>query len=137
MGVEQNLNLAEAFVEAHNARDWERLGATLGESVVLYDPFFPEPIRGREGVVGTFQAATDRFPMGQIETVQRFGQGDWVRVETMEGGWDEESEKLYRTEACYILRVDKGKLAEVRFYYDAYGLLLQVTGFPVVATEEE
>ncbi|MDX1535103.1 MAG: nuclear transport factor 2 family protein [Thermoplasmata archaeon] len=136
MTVEENLQLADAFVEACNVHDWTRLTQLLSESAVLHDPILPEPIHGSEGIVGMLEAGAQRFPSGHVKVVHRFGQDDQVCVETIEGGTDPDSGKVYRIEGCWILRVLGGKVSEVRFYYDAYGLLLQVSGFPVIATED-
>ncbi len=132
LSVEGNVKLAIAFEEAFNARDWEGLGTTLTASVVMRDPFLPEPILGREGVVGMFQAFVEAMPSAHIEGLRWFGQGDWVCVEALETGSDKDSGAIYRTESCLIFRVAEDKLAELRFYYDAYQMVRQVEGFPLI-----
>lgn len=42
--------LAREYVDAFNRRDFEGRLALFAEDAVLFDPFFPEPTRGREAI---------------------------------------------------------------------------------------
>ena len=126
MGVEENVSLATAFQEAYNARDWDALQETLAESVVVHDPAAPEPLRGRDSVLQMLQGSAEFFPTSRIEGVHRFGQRDRVCVENVETGARKDSENRYRIRTCYTFKVAGGELSEIRFYYDALGMMTQI-----------
>lgn len=126
MGVEENVSLAKAFEEAYNARDWDALRGTLADSVVVRDPAEPEPFRGPDAVLQLLQGSAAFFPTSRIEAVHTLGQEDQVCVENVETGARKDAEKAYRIRTCYTFRVAKGALSEIRFYYDALGLMEQI-----------
>lgn len=126
MSVAQNLKLAVTFEAAFNARDWDRLGGTLADSVVVHDPVTPEPINGRDAVLAMFRANVEYFPTARIEGVRRFGQEDWVCVQNVETGAQKDTAKRYRIDTCYTLKIANDRLSEVRFYYDALGMMTQL-----------
>lgn len=126
MGVEENVSLATAFVGAYNARDWDALGGTLAESVVVHDPAEPEPVEGRAPVLKMLQGSAAFFPTSRIEAIRSIGQRDVVCLENVETGAREDSEKTYRIRTCYTFRVAGGALSEIRFYYDALGMMTQI-----------
>ena len=66
------------------------------------------------------------FPTSRIEGVHRFGQADQVCAENMETGARKDSEKRYRIRTCYTFKVAGGELSEIRFYYDALGMMTQI-----------
>ena len=126
MGVQENVGLAKAFQEAYNARDWDALGRTLTESVVVHDFAEPEPFEGRDAVLKLLRGSAAFFPTSHIEAVHSIGQGDMVCVENVETGARKDSEKQYRIHTCYTFKVAGGELAEIRFYYDALGMMEQI-----------
>ncbi len=66
------------------------------------------------------------FPTARIEGVPRFGPDDHVCVENVETGARKDSDRSYRIRTCYTFRVVGGELAEMRFYYDAMGMMTQI-----------
>ena len=126
MNVEENVRLTTAFQDAYNARDWDALRGTLAKSVVVHDPAEPEPFRGRDAVLQLFEKSAAFFPTSRIEGVHRFGQADQVCVENVETGARKDSEKRYRIRTCYTFKVAGGELSEIRFYYDALGMMAQM-----------
>ncbi len=126
MSVEENVRLTTAFQDAYNARDWDALRETLAESVVVHDPAEPEPFRGRDSVLQLFQASAEFFPTSHIEGVHQFGQADQVCVENVETGARKDSDKRYQIRTCYTFKVAGGELSEIRFYYDALGMMTQI-----------
>ncbi|MFQ5919011.1 MAG: nuclear transport factor 2 family protein [Thermoplasmata archaeon] len=126
MGVEENVSLATAFEEAYNARDWDAVRNTLAESVVIYDPAEPEPLRGPVAVLGMLQGSAAFFPTSRIESVHALSQGDRVCVENVETGARKDSEAAYRIRTCYTFKVAGNVLSEIRFYYDALDMMNQI-----------
>lgn len=126
MGLEENVSLATAFEEAYNARDWDALRATLAESVVVHDPAEPEPRRGPDAVLELLQGSASFFPSSRIDAVHTLAEGGQVAVENVETGARKDSEKAYRVHTCYTFRIAGGTISEIRFYYDALGLMTQI-----------
>ncbi len=77
-------------------------------------------------MISMFIQNVDYFPSAQIESVQRFGQGDLVCSMNLEVGGPKDSDQEYRTETCYVFRVAGGKIHEIRFFYDALGMMQQM-----------
>ena len=130
MGVEENVRRALAFSEAYNARDWDALRGTLADTVVLYEPAEPEPRRGPGAIVELLKDFAAGFPTSRIEVVQSVGQGDLVCTENVETGAQKDSDKAYRIHTCYTYKVGDDGLSEIRFYYDALGMMEQM-GMPL------
>ncbi len=66
------------------------------------------------------------FPRARIEGVPRFGPDDHFCAENVKTGARKDSDRSYRIRTCYGLRVAGGELAEMRFYYDALGMMTQI-----------
>ena len=49
MNVEENLRVIDAFVDAFNERDWDRVVKLHAATVVYWTPDNPEPKKGRRG----------------------------------------------------------------------------------------
>lgn len=133
--IEKNVKLTMALEEAFNARDWERLGRTLAESVVVHDPANPKPVRGREAVLQMFREFVGHFPTARIEGARRFGEGDWVCSQNVETGTQKEGDRDYRIDTCYVFRVENEELTEIHFYYDALGMMTQLGMAPGVPSQ--
>jgi ketosteroid isomerase-like protein len=79
--VEENKGLVDVFVDAFNARDWDRVVNLHARSVVCWTPDNPEPKKGRAAIRDLFAGYVAAFPDAQNQKEQAFGQGDWVCAE--------------------------------------------------------
>ncbi len=86
----------------------------------------PEPVRGPGAVLTMPRESAGFFPTSRIGGVHSFGQAHWVCIENVESGARKDSHKSYRIRTCYTFRVADGRLSEIRFYYDALGMVTQI-----------
>ena len=77
------------------------------------------------------------FPDYQIRRVRSFGQDDWVCLEVEESGTMrgpihagprevQPTGKNFKIPSSIICRVEEGRIAEVRIYFDVLGLMAQL-----------
>jgi len=138
MGVEENLRLVDAFFDLINARDWGRFADLLGESVVWSAPDMEEPIRGRAVALERPRAWISAVPDLRLEVTRAFGQGGWVCTEVRVMGTHggplrgfggqiiPPTKKSLRVHECSLFRVEDGKIAEIRVYFDRLALMAQL-----------
>jgi steroid delta-isomerase-like uncharacterized protein len=138
MNVEDNQRVIEAFVDAFNRRDWERLENLHAESVVYWTPDNIEPKRGRAGIRDLFVGYTSAFPDARNQKERVLGQGDWVCVElvftgTLMGTLTSPDGKLVQGTKKHVKvpwvsmhRLDGGQITEWHAYWDALGMWVQL-----------
>ncbi len=125
--------------EAFNRHDADGLAKVYAEDVVVYDPQYPEPLRGRGAVRSDMAAFVRTFPDLQVEVRSILQDGNTYAYEgtmtgthqgplaTPDGG--EIPATHQRVEMRFGLFAqlnEEQKIAEERRYYDLAGLLAQL-----------
>ena len=138
MSVEDNMRVIDAADKAFTAKDWDRFLGLHAESVVLYAPPLPEPLKGRAALKEFVQGFVKAFPDLSAEKVRSFGQGDWVAREYRTSGTHHgplaspdgktipATHKRFQISECDVFKVEGGKITEVHLYFDQLGYLAQL-----------
>ncbi len=139
MTVEENIRVSDDLSAAFNARDWDRFAELYAESVVLYTPTSPEPVKGRATVVRQVQEDwANPFPDARIENPRTFGQGDWVCLTFTGTGTNKgplkgpggetipATNKTVRVPFCIVSKVEGGKITESHQHLDVLGMMAQL-----------
>jgi steroid delta-isomerase-like uncharacterized protein len=127
----------DVWGKAFNKRDGNAFLQHHSETVVLYDPTLPKPLRGRVELSGWFDGLFEMFPDCKMEMKRVYGLGDWVCAECVEsgtmkgpikhaGGEVPATGRSYEIGTILVCRVDSGKITEVRVFYDALELMAQL-----------
>lgn len=131
----------EAFakaVEIINAHDAKSFAATYAADAVVHDPFYPQPLKGRDAVEQDMVELLRAFPDMRISTGALLQDGDTVAAEfTLRGthqgplaspdGEIAATGRSIENHGAVFSRFDAdGKVIEERRYYDAAGLLGQL-----------
>lgn len=131
--------LARRYVDTFNDRDVDAWVALFTEDAVIYDPFFPEPSKGREAIRNVVQAVLRAFPDMQWRQLRpAIDVGDRVAVEIaatavndgpleMPGGELPATgrEVSFETGTFWLIGPD-GLITEERSYFDATGVAAQL-----------
>jgi predicted ester cyclase len=123
-------------VDSINKQSREEFLDLHGESGVLYDPTLGS-IRGRPTLDKMWKGLFSMFPDYHIRKVRSFGQDDWVCLEVEESGTMKgpihagpreipPTGKSFKIPSSIIAKVENGRIAEVRIYFDALGLMAQL-----------
>lgn len=137
------LRVGQEFVEAFNAHDEGRLRALDHEDVVFEAPGDVKLV----GVDASTEYATSwlrAFPDARITVHNSIAAGDWVVQEfTFEGTHEDTlvgaageipaTHRQLSGRGVQILRVQDGKIADTRLYYDQVQLLTQLGLMPAAA----
>ncbi len=127
----------DAWGDAFNRRDKGRFTELHSESVVFHDPTLPQPIRGRADLGEWFDGLFKMFPDCRVEIDRVYGLGDWVCAECVETGTMKgpirhpkgevpATGKSFRMNLVVVCRVEGGRIAEVRGFYDVPDLMTQL-----------
>lgn len=131
----------EAFaraVETINAHDVKKFAATYAADAVVYDPFYPQPMKGRDAVEQDMVELLRAFPDMRFSAGPLFQDGDTVAAEftlrgTHEGPLASPDGEIAATGrpienhgAVFSTFNAAGEVAEERRYYDAGSLLAQL-----------
>lgn len=131
---------ADAFVkaaEAVNAHDAKAFAATYAVDAVVYDPFYPQPLKGRDAVEQDMVELLRAFPDARFTVGPVLEGGDTVAAEftlrgTHQGPMASPDGEIPATGRSIENRVAvfstfaDGEVTEERRYYDAAGLLSQL-----------
>ena len=135
---ESSVEIVRSMEDAYNRHKTDRYLEHLAESVEGYDPSIPEPLKGREAVRAWFDKGRSIFPDMHIEPVRTTAQGEIVAVEYIETGTHKGSfpgpggrpigptNKSFRHRLCIVYRLERGKIAEFRLYWDVLGVMAQL-----------
>ncbi len=138
MAEANSLSLVEqAWVERINQRSRELFLTCHSESVLMHDPTFPKPLKGRNALGKWFDELFSMFPDYQVKMVRSFGQEGWVCLETEESGTMKgpihagersvpPTGKSFKIPSSIICKVENGSITEIRVYYDVLGLMTQL-----------
>lgn len=131
--------LARKYVETFNDRDVAGWVALFAEDAVIYDPFFPEPSKGREAIESVQHAVLRAFPDIRWRQLRpAIDVGDRVAFEVavnavndgplqMPGGELPATGRpiAFETGVFWLIGSD-GLIAEERSYFDATGVAAQL-----------
>src|SRR5436309_14467242 len=78
MNVEENQPVIDAFVDAFNRRDWDRVEKLHTESVIYRTPDNPKPKKGRAAVLDRFVGYVSAFPDARDPKELAFSPDDWA-----------------------------------------------------------
>ena len=138
MSVSDNLNLVDrAWIESINNRQRDSFLRHHADGVVMYDPTFSKPSKGREALGVWFDGLLAMFPDYRVKKTGGFGQEGWVCLEVEESGTLKgpirsgkqeipPTGKSFRIPSSIICHVEDGLINEVRVYYDVMGLMGQL-----------
>lgn len=134
--------VVDAFLNAVNAHDVNRLGDTLSDDVLYWEANLTAPINGREAVKNHFRENWKSFPDSHITVVRRIESGDWIADETEWSGTHKgpigvpgqspilPTGKRVQGKAVGIGQVHEGKIRRLNIYYDNMGYMAQLGLIP-------
>ncbi len=125
--------------EAFNRHDADGLARIYAQDVVVYDPQYPEPLRGRQAVRSDMEAFVRTFPDLHVEIRSILQDGQTYAYEgtmtgthqgplaTPDGGEIPATHKRVEMRFGAFGKFDEeNKIREERRYYDVAGLLAQL-----------
>ncbi len=118
--------MADAFLKALDARDWERYFGLLSEDFEYYHPSMEGPSKGLAAHRRKLEYHVTEFSDYCIDVVRRFGQGDWVCAEWTSTTSDvvHGRRRRIRFEFCGVFRIKHGKISRLWEYVDRTGRLV-------------
>ena len=144
MSEQENLQVVEEWVAAINARDADRLAATLGEDFVW--ELGESSTSGRDASREAWSLWFVAFPDLHFEIVQAITDGDYVVIRllmtgTHEGEWRfrgtgsmsrpiAPTNKKFRVPSCAFHQLSAGKIVHLWAYWDTATLLRQLGVLP-------
>ncbi|UCH05543.1 MAG: ester cyclase [Candidatus Thorarchaeota archaeon] len=130
MNVQDNIRITRAALEAFEAHDMDRFVSFMSESVLDYVPGRSEPLRGREAVREDNIGFLAMYPDVTFEITQIFGNGDMVCAQGIVKGTNTgplpgpdgkqlpPTNKSFRVPACFVAKIENGKISEIYEYLD-------------------
>lgn len=73
-------------IDAYNQHDLEPYIALMGPDYVVHNPLFPEPIRGKEGVINLNEHLLKAFPDLELRVLDIVAKGDLVALQYVLSG---------------------------------------------------
>ena len=131
--------LARRYVDTFNDRDVDGWVALFAEDAVIHDPFYPEPIKGREASKNLLNSVLRAFPDMQWRQLHpAINVGDRVAVELAVNAVNDGPLEMpegevpatgraisYETGVFWLIGPD-GLITEERSYFDATGVAAQL-----------
>jgi predicted ester cyclase len=130
MSVQDNIRITKAALEAFEAHDMDRFVSFMSESVLDHVPGRSEPLKGREAVREDNIGFLAIYPDVTYEITQIFGSGDMVCAQGVVKGTNTgpipgpdgkqlpPTNKSFRVPACFVVRIEDGKISEIYEYLD-------------------
>jgi steroid delta-isomerase-like uncharacterized protein len=140
-------DLAKTWTDAFNRHDARAVAAAYAQDCIAYDPFYPEPLRGRAAIEKDAAEFFRAFPDLRVEVISIFEKGDRAAGEvTMKGtntgplatpmGEVPATGKRIDLRGALVGRINAEKLiVEERRYYDTGTMMKQLGLTPEVAEE--
>ena len=132
---------AREWVEAFDSRDVDRILTFYTEDAVYEDVPNVEngwsvPLRGQQMIRESVADAFEEMPDLGFEFVSTFDAGDYMVVEWLMTGtrWGDFTGE-FSIRGVSVVRLEGGKIASVRDYYDTYLLLSQLGMVPPLNAE--
>ncbi|GLQ53718.1 ester cyclase [Devosia nitrariae] len=125
-------------IDALNRHDVETLGATYGAGASVWDPQYPELLKGRDAIVTDYTEFLAGFPDLQVTVKRTVEQGNDYAVEfSMTGthkgnlitptGQIPATNKRIEIAGCVMGQIDdEGRIVDERRYFDFAGMLGQL-----------
>ena len=137
MAEQEPIRIGREEVEAFNAGDWQRFGATLAPEAVYEEIGTGRRIQGREQILEVLQTWKRAFPDGKGTVRRAIASGNtavlevtWEGTQTgplpIPGGTIPPSGKRAVVEAVQVLTCEGNKVKENRHHLDAMGMLEQI-----------
>ena len=138
MATEEHRKLAEQIENAINGKDVDAFRMLHLENVTAWNPTSSGPTTGIEAHLEEMQGLWNAFPDLTVEMTRVFGEGEWVCTEytiqgthkgPMKGPAGEEippTGKALRLEALGIIRIENGKIAEEKDFFDTGSMAAQL-----------
>jgi steroid delta-isomerase-like uncharacterized protein len=132
-----SVDVARENVEAFNAGDWERFGATLAVGCVYDEPATQRHLEGQAAILEANRGWKEAFPdaHGRVErTIAGDGMATleitWEGTQTgplhtPEGDIAPSSRRVV-VKAAEVFEIDGDKIREAHHYFDMMGLLQQI-----------
>jgi steroid delta-isomerase-like uncharacterized protein len=130
--------LVDEHIQVVNRHDLEAFAASFAEDATVYDPMYPEPLKGRAAIRRDMEEFMTAFPdlKGTLGTVVE--SGDTVAYEVIASGTHKgpfagptgpipaTNRILEMPIATFARMDDRGLVIEERRYYDLAGLMQQL-----------
>ena len=135
MAIEDFVRNHVAAFNAHDAGGWTN---NYSANASLYDPQYPEPVKGRDAVRKDIEDFFKAFPdmkftieevVSSDQSAAVRGLGEGTHMGPMEGpaGTIQPTNKRVQVAFASFIRLGSdGKIAEERRYYDQAGMLMQL-----------
>ena len=135
---EDLIAVAHEEIEAFNADDWERFGATLATDAVYEEPGTQRRVEGTDAILELNQGWRAAFSDAKGTVTDAFACGDRVALQiTWEGTQSgplglpggaqiPATNKRVTVQACQVMRIADGKIVDVTHYFDVLGMLEQM-----------
>jgi steroid delta-isomerase-like uncharacterized protein len=137
MSEQDNIRIAEKWLEALAAHDLARMQDLRAPGYVVEHPALPGPV-GAEEEDAYIRRLTEAFPDWRWEDVQTIAQGDFVVINgirrgtqsgPMGGSWDEilpATGKKLALRISTTLQIENGKIVHSSVYYDRFGMMKEL-----------
>jgi len=125
-----------------NTGNLKKFWAAHTKDVIAYASHLPAPAKGLDAHRKDVEGLATAFPDMKLTTSLLFGQGDWVAAEGVLEGTHKgplagpggqmipATYKRVRLPFCELTRMENGKIAEERVYFDLAGMLMQLGLMP-------
>ena len=141
MAARDPIKVARENVEGYNAGDWKRLKAALAPGCVYHEIGTQRRIRGAERMVQAYQAWKRALPDGTGTVTNSLARGNTVVLEVVwkgthtgalegPGGSVPPSHKRISVPGAQVITVERGRIKQLRQYFDLLILLQQIGAAP-------
>lgn len=135
--MHEALGLVERWKNAVNSGDMKAFGALFAPDAVLFTPFSPDPIRGREAIQEAESNTRTAFPNATLTLHKPVAHGETVAVEWEYGGKNTgpittpmriipPTNREMHLHGASFLHVHNGLVTQERRYYDVRSLFQQL-----------
>jgi len=129
--------IVDCVIELWNTGNAEVAKQLYAEGAERYDPNQPGPARGAQQIARYVAEVRTGFPDFKLEVKQRVAEGDrlvtqWTCTGTHKGEFQgiSASGKRVNITGVALARIENGKVAEERVYFDRLALLEQLGAVP-------
>jgi len=137
LSAEENLKIAENWMNAMNRHDLETMESFYADDVVGDEVAEPEVIVGKEKTTEAYKELFQAFPDCKATITNRIAGVDHVLLEIIWEGTNKgefrgtpATDKRVKLRIAYIFRIRDRKIHEIREYYDAATYLKQIGMLP-------
>jgi steroid delta-isomerase-like uncharacterized protein len=142
MTEQDTIKLAQEMLDAHNAHDNSRLGATVTDDFIYHEFGTQRSVRGRQAWLDIWQGWRQTFPDVKGAITNIFVSGNQALAETV---WDgtfqgalttpggtipATGRRMEQFPVAFVYVVEGEKFKEVHLYFDLMSFLQQVGAMP-------